>query len=687
VTHLTRWAGPVVIGVFAALAIIAVFHMQLSTANYDPQYMRVLVERTIRLGGSYYENGIHNKGPLEPVVYELAGRIGGRSGFWFVIAIFTMATTLVIAAATAIVTELAGGVRAVAIAVAAMAATHLTLSGSDYAGVLYSRNITVGLLAAAFALGAWDGAWRTERRRVGAVLVAGLAVGLAVQTLLSACFTAAPVLAWVMWTRRHEQVRSRPAWLAVPLVAGFGFLSAPIYYRIFGPWDAFVDGWWTYARWMNTATGRSLGGQFGLGVDQFGDYYGDRPVLFVVTVAFLAEMVVRWRSLGGSDRALRATIAGWWLAAWIELVLSQRYSSHYFSILAVPSLLMIAVLVGVTTRRLATMSSAASTVLSTALPLAVTIITIYVGGTAPFREGFREASAFHGVDDFDDRREQLIDGRTHMLRAALDLVSEPDDPLLMWTSYPWPYLNLHRVPATRYIWKNFLLGEIYLARSGPQYVLPGTWETFAADVERADPTAFVVEAVNPVVPGTPFETLVDDNFSTVFTDDVATLAFRDDLAQWLRSPPRSSSEASTPTVGLDPDAPEELEPSGCFRLDGDIVSAPLNEARVSFRFGSVSSVGEVVPSITFARTGDGSAAVTSRGTAGNPFAAQVVVSPADATAFTLVVGSRAAVLVVDGMIVGAVAMDGRDVVTVEASSQGTRVEHLVRSAPPDESGC
>ena len=133
------------------------------------------------------------------------------------------------------------------------------------------------------------------------------------------------------------------------------------------------------------------------------------------------------------------------------------------------------------------------------LPLAVAILTIQVGGTASFREGFREASAFQGISDFDDRREQFIDGRTHMVRAALDLVSEPDDPLLMWTSYPWPYLNLHRVPATRYIWKNFLLGEIYLARSGPQYVLPGTWETFAADVERTDPTAFVVEAVNPVV--------------------------------------------------------------------------------------------------------------------------------------------------------------------------------------------
>ncbi len=540
----SRWIKPVVVAALVALAVIAVFHMQLSAANYDPQYMRVLVERTIRLGGSYYENGIHNKGPLEPAVYELAGRIGGRSGFWFVIAIFTLATSIVIGVAAAIAVERSGGTRVVGFAVAVMAVTHLTLSDADYAGVLYSRNITVGLLALAFIVGAWDGAWRSNRRRIAAVLVAGLAIGLAVQTLLSVCFTAVPVLAWVAWMRRHERVWSLPAWVAVPIVAAGGLLSAPIYYRIFGPWSAFVDGWWTYARWMNTATGRSLGGQFGLGVDQFAEYYGDRPILFVVIVAFMTEMVVRWRALDGPGRALRAMVAGWWLAAWIELALSQRYSSHYFSILAVPTILMIGVLVGSATKRMRLDQVRAS--MSTEMwvvPLAVAILTIQVGGTFSFREGLREASRFQGISDFDARREQLIDGRTHMVRAALDLVSEPDDPLLMWTSYPWPYLNLHRVPATRYIWKNFLLGQIYLARSGPQYVLPGTWETFAADVERTNPTAFVVEAVNPVVSGTPFDDIVDEKFTTVFTDEALTLAFRDDLAAWLLSPPVEPSPA------------------------------------------------------------------------------------------------------------------------------------------------
>jgi hypothetical protein len=133
-----------------------------------------------------------------------------------------------------------------------------------------------------------------------------------------------------------------------------------------------------------------------------------------------------------------------------------------------------------------------------------------------------------------------------------------------------------------------------------------------------------------------------------------------------------------------------LEDEGCVRLDGEIVSAPADEARVSFFFGSTPPAGGVTPAINFAKTGDGSAATTSRGPVGNPFAVRLAVSPPSrtaATAFTLVVGSRAAVLVVDGAIVGAVEVDWRDEIIVETSSDGTRLEHLVRSPPPATSGC
>src|SRR5207253_767634 len=51
--------------------------------NVDPEYTADIVFRTIRFGGAYYENGIHNKGPIEPFVFQVASWITTRDGFWY----------------------------------------------------------------------------------------------------------------------------------------------------------------------------------------------------------------------------------------------------------------------------------------------------------------------------------------------------------------------------------------------------------------------------------------------------------------------------------------------------------------------------------------------------------------------------------------------------------------------------
>ena len=48
--------------------------------NVDPEYTYDIVLRTIRFGGTYYENGIHNKGPLETFVYQAATWISTHGG-------------------------------------------------------------------------------------------------------------------------------------------------------------------------------------------------------------------------------------------------------------------------------------------------------------------------------------------------------------------------------------------------------------------------------------------------------------------------------------------------------------------------------------------------------------------------------------------------------------------------------
>ena len=668
-----RWYVPVTAAGLTAVAVIAVFRMESTAANYDPQYMRVLVERTMEQGGSYYSNGIHNKGPLEPLVYEVAGHLGGRDGWWFVVGVFALAAAAVVGLAAAVVAIRTGGSALLGVCVAAMAIVHLTISDADYAGVLYARNITTALIALVIGVTAYEPCWADERRRRRAVLVVGVAAGLAVQTLVTAAFTATPVLLWAMWERRGVRTWGRPAWLAMPTISALVFLAAPLYYLTVGPWQDFVDGYWTHARFMSTGTGRDLASQIGLGWDQFVDYYTDRPVLAVLVVAWLLLTAVRFRAMSGERRRLHLVVAAWWIGAWVELVLSQRYSSHYFSVLAVPTIMMIALFVGHLAPLLRPVFRGRPAF--ALLPLLVVHLTIEVGGRSGFDIGIETAAAVQGTGDFAARREVGIDGRTRMLRATLDLVSDDGDPLLMWTSYPWPYLNLERTSATRYIWKTFLMGEIYLGESGPDYVLPGTWQQFAADLDATNPSAYYVEAVNPIDPSTPFRTEVDERFTDVFTDDSATLGLRDDLASWLATAPAGGTEVSTL-----PDAAYTVSPDGCVRLDGELAAgagAPLVIETTGANGREASLV---------AMVGRDEVMVESRPSGLTGWSHRVPIGDAPVRV-SLVAGARSVVLVVDGQVAGAIGVRSGAPVVVTSGAAEVTASGAVLSVPPAFTGC
>ncbi len=679
-----RWFTPIAVATLGVIAAIALFYMETSAANYDPQYMRVLVERTMRFGGTYYENGIHNKGPLEPVIYELAGRLGGRDGFWFVIACFTMIASVLIGATSAAIAMKCGAPRVVAWSVAAAVVAHFTLSDADYAGVLYSRNITVTLLCVAVLVVLSDSLWVAERRVAIAVAVTAIAFGLAVQTLLTTAFPVISVGGWAIWLRRGERVRGRPVWLVLPAVSLVVLLCAPLWYLARGAWTPFIDGWWTYARFMSTATGRGLGEQLSLGWDSFGEYYGERPEVAAPVVLFLVVLMFGLRRFDWQQRALRMMLIGWWLGAWVELILSQRYSSHYYSILAVPTALMIAALVGdvSTALGLARRDLRAFVV----LPLVATFLAIQIGGTSGFRSGLTLASQVDRPSDFTDRRDIGLDGRHRAVRAMMQLVSEPADPVLMWTSFPWPYLNYDRVPASRYIWKNFLLGEIYLAESGPQYVLPGTWTTFAADVERTDPTSFVVEAANPVVADTPFAELVDQKFTTAFNDESITLGFRRDLAEWLFGDPvgaRSSDLGRE--ILVDVGEPVSLAPGTCARLDGVArFTDPGEGGSISLSVGG-SPTADTPARIEMNSDTLGNATVTSQPQGRTELNHQIEIT--GSVDFTIVAGARSVVLVVGGAIVGAVEIDESQPITIMSNAGRVSVDDLQISDPIAGSGC
>jgi hypothetical protein len=122
-----------------------------------------------------------------------------------------------------------------------------------------------------------------------------------------------------------------------------------------------------------------------------------------------------------------------------------------------------------------------------------------------------------------------MSGDDRTMGAALDLVSKPNDPLLAWTLQTWPYLTNHRVAATRFIWKSFLAGEIWMGGTSPDYILPDTWKWFRQDIAQSKPVVFTVVDAS-LVPGNPFTTYVDQNFTKVL-DATNPISYRNDVAR------------------------------------------------------------------------------------------------------------------------------------------------------------
>ena len=149
----------------------------LRVQNVDPMFSMVLVQRTIHFGGTFFDNAVQDHGPIEPFLYDIAARVGGRNGAWYVISAMVTLVSLVLAYVAAQVARFTGAAREVAIFVGAAVFIHFTISRSNYAGVLYIRNMTTCLLTLAWLLGDLRArvvdAARAHARRGGARRVAG----------------------------------------------------------------------------------------------------------------------------------------------------------------------------------------------------------------------------------------------------------------------------------------------------------------------------------------------------------------------------------------------------------------------------------------------------------------------------------------------------------------------------------
>lgn len=662
------------IGVF-----IAWVGLENRSQDFDPQYVRTIVERAAVFGGTYYQNGIHNKGPLETAIYDSVRLFTSYEGYWFGISAYVILAAGLLGLAAWAVARAVGGSRPVAAIAASLVVVHFTVSTSDYAGVLYSRNITTTLLAAVLGLALWPRPWSDRRRSRLAYLVCGIAIGLAIQTLLTTAIVGGALAIFVIRERSRSTSLRRPA-LTLAAIIVTTVLGAPAWYALRGSFEEFWAGWWTYARYMNAGTGRSLADQFGLGFTRLVGYYQERPEAVAAIAAFVVLSRIEWSRFSASRRRLHLVLAVWLVGGWIELIVSQRYSSHYFSVIAVPTVLM-ATSAGVSVIHVvAARNSRPRPIRGLRPALLASLILVVMQGTDVVWAGIEGASRFRNVTQHVHDGPSSPSGATLTSRAILDLVSDRGDALLGWTMYPWSYLANERVPATRFIWKSFLIGEIYLGRTSPEYVLPQTDRWFADDLATSRPQATIRPVETAVVPGTPYDD-ASEAFDVVYVGPDVEIGFDGSLWKRLRAPldaldlqgpdsPLDLPAAEPGDIGWSvdlesgtfsassPSRPLRLLSDGpCWRIDADLVNDG-DTARFVFDSGDSPPV-HIAFSQYRAWSGRGTQVYLERSLQRD------LTGPVE---FTLLVGPRSAALVVDDEIVAAVGWAGTPIVSLEALS-------------------
>ncbi|MCU1462126.1 MAG: hypothetical protein JWO37_2201 [Acidimicrobiales bacterium] len=698
-----RW---LTVALLTVVGVVPIIGNELRVQNVDPQFMRDIIERVHRFGGTFYDNGIYNKGPLEPIVYDVARHLGGADGMWLVVSAFVALAALACAVAAARTARWTGAPASLALATGAALYLHLTLSPADYAGVLYARNMTVALLAIAWVVTFEDRLWRNPRARLASTLAVGAILGVVVQALVAEAFAAAAVglalLAMVSVRVAHHERRA----LQRAAIAGAvgSFAIAPAWYALRGSFASYWASWYGHAHLMNIGTQRSLASQFALGWNRAYSYYQHRPLVFLAIVGFLAFTWVAWPGAGRRQRAMHLGLIGWLAASWLEQILNQRYSSQYFVVNAVPTALMIAVLVGRAGPVVAANPRVRRTVV--AWPLIAILGSIYLSGSHGVLEAVKRTSRFTSVHTEVRESADNQGGAVRSARGVLDLVSRDDDPVLAWTIEASAYLDLHRVAAGRFIWKSFLVGEIYLGATGPQYVLPHTWRWFRADLARSRPVAFVKTGDEPAR-GTPFADLVRDDFRLVYQGH-DPVYLRDDVARAVLDPsatapwrPLGAPDGSGWTVRPDGAGYAQgsvdrgkdallLSRDSCFRVDGTLATDGVALPAVDFRIDSNSPTGDADIKVErlHLRLDRTKASSASDAVDYESVPSGVTAGDRGPVPFSLIVGRRAAVLVVRGEIRAAMRMVSRSV-SVSVLSRGPSLTLAdLRSGPaPPGSGC
>lgn len=262
---------------------------------------------------------------------------------------------------------------------------------------------------------------------------------------------------------------------------GLGLLPLPVLMLLYlaqrDALDAFLL--WNFQGSLNyIAGGNALIDVGGKIVKKFFPYLAASGILWYLVSARAAQRLRRHQP-PTSTHSAELLVWLWLGAALIAVAVGKRFYDHYFILLTPPLALLAA--------------TALPGWLHTAAPARRTILVVFLSIVTV---GFTVARfAVHPVI----QRLHIEDMATYepygrFLRAQ----TGPQDRLLVWGYSPAIYWYADRLPATRFMWSDLLVGRVPGApntaeaiRRAPEFVNPLAWDLFLQDLARHPPAMII----------------------------------------------------------------------------------------------------------------------------------------------------------------------------------------------------
>jgi hypothetical protein len=507
----------VVAGAFLALLVMAaaIFQLEWTSRTWDAHAEMQAAQRVIRLGGPLYTTTADQKGPLWQLCYVAAYAIGGSVNCWFVIAGMIVLIALGTSIAAWAIAIRAGPAREVAAGAAGAFAINLILGPEEFCHELYSRNLVGFLLSAALAALVALAVAR-PRARTLLTLVAGVAVGLAVQTNPGSVLSALVCGGLVLWMGVRGPLAGEPRWLGLPQrfwifggVAAATLATAFVWFGLRGSLPDFWAEWFTYNRYYTEAGGLSYVDQVRKGLTDFAGYYRRSPYKLMLLLAFLFDAARRLRR--GALVWLDVTLVAWWLAACLEVAAAQRFFDHYLILPFLPVVTMGCVLA-------ARWGDELHVRLRPAAAIVPLVLVIMLSAKPLLRAGLEIMRHFRSPQQTMFEHVASLSPSNHRLRNFVLATSRPDDYVYAYTNHSWIYTDIDRTSATRYVEKRWLEGEIFWTGTDSDWILPRTRENWRADMRRTPPRLFITFSETPVPPGSPPAQLLSCAYRLIYRE-------------------------------------------------------------------------------------------------------------------------------------------------------------------------